>query len=215
MRIFQTFACVGAVIATALASPHRVGAQTLRVAVPQLPVFQGVPYGRPFGGNPEAFTIPALFEGLTYLDASGELQPLLAVSWQRVTDTHWQFRLRQGVRFSNGAPFTADVVRRNLDFVHEETSAAYSVVQQVAHISRITVQDPHTVDVFTQWPDPFLPQLMSIFYMVEPGQWQSLGQNGFGLDPVGTGPFRVVAWTDTVVRFTAADIAWRPANSSP
>ena len=213
MRIFQTFACVGAVIATALASPHRVGAQTLRVAVPQLPVFQGVPYGRPFGGNPEAFTIPALFEGLTYLDASGELQPLLAVSWQRVTDTHWQFRLRQGVRFSNGAPFTADVVRRNLDFVHEETSAAYSVVQQVAHISRITVQDPHTVDVFTQWPDPFLPQLMSIFYMVEPGQWQSLGQNGFGLDPVGTGPFRVVAWTDTVVRFTAADIAWRRAQS--
>ena len=121
------------VAVTAFATPHTVDARTLRVAVPQLPVFQGVPYGRPFGGNPEAFTIPALFEGLTYLDASGALQPLLAVSWERVTDTHWQFRLREGVTFSNGVPFTADVVRRNLAFVHEETSAAYSVVQQVAH----------------------------------------------------------------------------------
>ena len=188
-------------------------AQTVRVAVPQLPVFQGVPYGRPFGGNPEAFTIPALFEGLTYLDASGALQPQLAVSWARVTDTHWQFQLREGVSFSNGAPFTADVVRDNLEFVRADTSAAYSVVQQVAHISGITARESHTVDVFTRRPDPFLPQLMSIFYMVEPGQWRSLGQQGFGRRPVGTGPFRVTDWADTVVRFEAAETAWRQAES--
>ena len=133
MRLIGVLACLAAVMAVALVRPHCVEAQTLRVAVPQLPVFQGVPYGRPFGGNPEAFTIPALFEGLTYLDASGQLRPQLAVAWERITDTHWQFQLREGVRFSNGTPFTADVVRRNLDFVHEETSAAYSVVQQVAH----------------------------------------------------------------------------------
>lgn len=197
----------------ALVAPLQVIAQTVTVAVPQLPVFNGVPYGRPFGGNPEAFTIPAIFEGLTYQDATGQLQPQLATSWQRLSDTHWRFTLRQGVRFSNGAPFTAETVKQNLAFVREEQSAAYSVVQQLAHIQSIATTDSHTVDIFTKRPDPFLPQLMSIFYMVEPGHWQLLGQQGFGMEPVGTGPHKVSSWRETVVELERFDDAWRQARS--
>src|SRR5512138_402138 len=38
------------------------------------------------------------------------LAPGLAVSWTRVNDTTWRFALRQGVKFSDGTPFTADDV---------------------------------------------------------------------------------------------------------
>src|SRR5256885_431874 len=38
------------------------------------------------------------------------LAPGLAVSWTRLNDTTWRFALRQGVKFSDGTPFTADDV---------------------------------------------------------------------------------------------------------
>lgn len=188
--------------------------QTITVATPQLPVFKGVPYGRPYGGNPQAFTIPAIFEGLTYLDASGAIHPMLATSWERLSDTHWRFRLREGVRFSNGALFNADTVKQNLIFVREEQSAAYSVVQQLAHIQSIAAVNSHTIDIFTKRPDPFMPQLMSVFYMVEPGQWKRLGQQGFGSQPVGTGSFYVTDWSDMVVALERSPEAWRPAKTA-
>ena len=189
-------------------------AQEITVAVPLLPSFKGVPYGRPWGGNPDAFTLPAIFEGLTYLNGDGEAQPLLATSWERLGDTRWRFTLREGVRFSNGAPFNAETVQQNLSFIHEAQSAAYSVVRQVAHIARINAPGPHILDVITTYPDPFLPNLMSVVYMVEPGQWNALGSIGFSNEPVGTGPYEVTDWAATTVSLKASAMAWRQAESN-
>ena len=36
--------------------------------------------------------------------------PALALSWKAVEDTVWEFKLRPGVTFSNGSPFTAEVI---------------------------------------------------------------------------------------------------------
>ncbi len=43
-------------------------------------------------------------------DNKGDLQPHLATSWELVDPTTMRFHLRQGVKFSDGAPFTADDV---------------------------------------------------------------------------------------------------------
>ena len=53
----------------------------------------------------------AIFDTLTYLDASGKPQPKLALSWSSSEDFKtWTFKLRPGVKFHDGTPMTADDV---------------------------------------------------------------------------------------------------------
>jgi ABC-type transport system substrate-binding protein len=42
-------------------------------------------------------------------------KPMLAVSWKRVNDTTFQFKLRENVKFHNGEPFDAEAVKFSID----------------------------------------------------------------------------------------------------
>src|SRR4051794_27836814 len=48
-----------------------------------------------------------IFDALVTNDEQSRSQPGLAESWRVVDDTHWEFRLRRGVTFTDGVPFTA------------------------------------------------------------------------------------------------------------
>ncbi|MGH8724651.1 MAG: ABC transporter substrate-binding protein, partial [Burkholderiales bacterium] len=50
------------------------------------------------------------YEGLTRYTKDYKVEPGLAVSWKQLSDTHWRFNLRKGVKFHDGADFTADDV---------------------------------------------------------------------------------------------------------
>jgi len=51
-----------------------------------------------------------LYDSLLRWDAALQLQPGLATAWRAVNDTTWEFSLRSGVKFHDGAPLTADDV---------------------------------------------------------------------------------------------------------
>ena len=51
-----------------------------------------------------------VYERLTRRDRQLNLVPALAVSWEQTSPLVWRFRLRAGVKFHDGAPFTADDV---------------------------------------------------------------------------------------------------------
>ena len=52
-----------------------------------------------------------IFESLVSADENQKPQPGLAASWRNVDDTTWEFKLRPGVKFSNGKDFTVrDVI---------------------------------------------------------------------------------------------------------
>lgn len=55
-----------------------------------------------------------VFSGLTRLDEEEQLQPDLAHAWQALSDTHWRFYLRPGVRFHNGNLLTTELIVQNL-----------------------------------------------------------------------------------------------------
>ena len=59
-------------------------------------------------GYTDASIAMDLYEGLTRRNAAGNLEPALAISWTPFGDAAWDFTLRQGVRFHDGALFTSD-----------------------------------------------------------------------------------------------------------
>src|SRR5690349_24924624 len=63
-----------------------------------------------------------VYEFLLDRDKQLKLQPRLAVSWQKVNDTTWRFKLRPGVKFHDGTPFTADDVVFSFERARADTS---------------------------------------------------------------------------------------------
>ena len=55
------------------------------------------------------------FDKLIKQDNKQNLKPGLAVSWKPISDLTWEFKLRQGVKFHDGSPFTAEDVKFTLE----------------------------------------------------------------------------------------------------
>lgn len=51
-----------------------------------------------------------IFDALTRQDEAQRIKPSLAESWRTIDDHTWEFKLRQGVVFHDGSPFTAEDV---------------------------------------------------------------------------------------------------------
>src|SRR5215475_4560220 len=63
-----------------------------------------------------------VYEFLVDRDKQLKLVPRLAVSWERVNETTWRFKLRPGVKFHDGTPFTADDVVFSFERARADTS---------------------------------------------------------------------------------------------
>ena len=73
----------------------------------------------------DTFTLAFLnhvYEGLVRYDGMLKVEPALATSWELVSPAMWRFHLRAGVRFHDGAAFTADDVVASLKRATHETS---------------------------------------------------------------------------------------------
>lgn len=66
--------------------------------------------------NGFVFTVTnQIYETLLFRAADGSLQPRLATEWTPVDETTWEFKLREGVKFSDGSPFNAEAVKFSLE----------------------------------------------------------------------------------------------------
>lgn len=99
-----------------------------------------------------------IFESLVNHDAKMNLVPRLASSWKSVDDTTWKLDLRQGVKFSNGQPLTAqDVIFTFCRVAHNEQAVASSFPGMVAQFASVNAPDDHTLIIKTHKPYPLLP----------------------------------------------------------
>ena len=74
--------------------------------------------------GPTSALLRNIYQTLVDRDINGQLQPLLATEWFIHPDdpTVWVFKLRQGVKFHDGADFTAEDVVASVTRVTSETS---------------------------------------------------------------------------------------------
>jgi len=65
------------------------------------------------------------------------------------------------------------------------------------------------VEITTSVPEPILPSRLAIMRPHEPKAWADLGAEGYGSQPVGTGPYKISVWDNEKIRGTAFAEGWR------
>lgn len=99
-----------------------------------------------------------VFESLVTRDKQLRLGPSLAVAWRLKSPTVWQFDLRQGVVFHDGAPFGADDAVFSMDRARGEGS---DVRSQLASVKEVRKTGPFQIEIETARPNPILPDVIS------------------------------------------------------
>ena len=98
-----------------------------------------------------------IFERLTDQDENQAVTPGLATSWRTIDDTTWEFKLRGGVKFSDGSEFSAnDVIYSFCRAPRVESSPSSFAIYSRA-VTDMTAPDPLTLIVKTAGPYPLIP----------------------------------------------------------
>jgi len=123
----------------------------------------------------ETYIDTDLYEGLTRTNSAGQVVPGVAMSWQRTDPTTWIFKLRHDAKWSNGAPVTtADFIYAWQREVDPKTASVYTILISFVKNAKailagtlppsklgVRALDAYTLEVKTESPTPFLPQMMS------------------------------------------------------
>jgi peptide/nickel transport system substrate-binding protein len=102
-----------------------------------------------FNLGPNNVLTSYVFEPLTRFDPKFRPEPSLAVAWKPVDDTTWEFKLRDGVKFTDGTPFTADDVVFTFARVPTILNSPSSFMFAVKPITKLKVVDDHTIRMHT------------------------------------------------------------------
>lgn len=140
-----------------------------------------------------------IYEPLVTRDREMVLEPALAESWGPVGATGWEFKLRKGVKFHDGADFTAEDVAFTVTRAQSKSS---DFKEQVKSIKEVKIIDDHTVQFVTDGPNPILPNEITNLYMMDKGwaekhkvltpQDFAAGEETYAVrNANGTGPFIV------------------------
>src|SRR5690606_4948704 len=112
------------------------------------------PHWSTLGGQAEA--LRHVFDTLLDVDENLQLKPSLAVSWTPVDDTTWEFKLREGVKFHNGEPFTANDVKFSIERIPVVTGPM-PMTLYTKYVDSVEVVDDLTLRVKTKGTAPSLP----------------------------------------------------------
>ncbi|MEX5599735.1 ABC transporter substrate-binding protein [Pseudophaeobacter sp. C1-32P7] len=156
-----------------------------------------------------------IYESLVTRDADLTLQPELAESWEAGSDG-WTFKLRKGVKFHDGADFTAEDVVFSFERANHEAS---DYKEQAKNVTSVEVIDDYTVKLMTDGPNPILPNQLTSIYMMDKG-WSEANNVTAPQDfkakeetyavrnANGTGPFSLVSRAPDELTVLERNAAW-------
>jgi peptide/nickel transport system substrate-binding protein len=176
------------ILATAAPALAQKSADTLRItwrdAIPNVDPY----YNSQRTGMVVAFQA---FDCLVYRDpVTMEIKPALATSWKQVDATTIDFTLREGVKFQNGDPFTADdVVYTINNIIHDKRVAIPAYYTSYAGAEKI---DDFHVRLKLTGVSPAVMEYLSMVTPIWPKAYrEKIGADAYAQAPVGTGPYKI------------------------
>ncbi len=137
-----------------------------------------------------------IYERLVEMDEKQRLIPGLAESWKVINDTVWEFKLRKGVSWHDGTPFTADDVVFTMSRAGNVPNSPSSFGGAVKG-KTVTKVDDHTVRITAGSVYPVMANDLATIMIVSKknGDGAQTGDYNSGKAAIGTGPFKLVKFT--------------------
>lgn len=141
---------------------------------------------------------PGVFESLIAQDKDDKLYGLLAESWEWSDDgLALTVKLREGVMFSNGDPFTTADVEFSLLRSLEKNMPVIAQLSPGQGYDGYEILDNYTIKfLFTKVNVQFVPQTLVNMYMTSKTYYDQVGEEAYVKLPVGTGPYKIVDWAE-------------------
>src|SRR5690348_16888660 len=204
LRVISCFATVMLAVPIAIMSPRpSAGAAAVTLTMARnADMLTWDPYST--GDDPSIFTQMIAYDRLVKLAASNkDVEPELATSWTMSPDgLTATFTLRQGVKFSDGTPLTADDVVNSLARSIDQKSDWGFLFSPVKSVNKV---DDKTIAMHMS--EPFAPLLAALSTFAasiySKAQWEKYGKD-MAQRPLGSGAFTLESWqkgsTITLVR---------------
>jgi peptide/nickel transport system substrate-binding protein len=142
------------------------------------------------------------YDTLLQWDKQMRLVPGLALSWENPDAKTWIFRLRKGVKFHDGTPFTADDVVFSFERAKQQATGSFRIYANDAGTARRI--DDYTVEFTTPVPNPVQLDTMANIYIMsrqwceknntlKPQDIAAKEETFSALNAMGTGPYILVS----------------------
>jgi peptide/nickel transport system substrate-binding protein len=169
--------------------------------------------------NVDIWILTNLYDTLFEPTADGkDVEPGLATEWSVSDDgLTYTVKLRQGTKFSDGAPITAEDVKWSLDRARNPKNGIWNFT--LASVDNIEVSAPDSITLHLKQPDPVLIKALATFnaailpqkpFEASPGSTDEEKAKAFAEHPVGSGPFQFESWERNVsMTLKRSDHYWR------
>ena len=124
--------------------------------------------------------------------ATFEIKPSLATEWRFAEDNSLDLKIRQGVKFHDGSPLTADDVVYTLNMASNPDSKV-ATPSNYAWIDKAEKTGDFAVRIKMKRPTPAALEYLAMVTPIHPKAYrEKVGPEGFAANPVGAGPYKIV-----------------------
>ena len=136
-----------------------------------------------------------IYDGLVKITDDGEVEGLIAESWENPSPTEWVFKIKDGIKFHEGSDLTVDDVVFTFErIINEgamggETSPRQGLLGTLEKVE--AVDDSHVKFTFES-PWPIFLKMLPHQQIVPKAYLEEVGDEEFRNNPIGSGPFKFV-----------------------
>ncbi|ETA53419.1 ABC transporter substrate-binding protein [Ponticoccus alexandrii] len=190
MRLTKT-AALAALLSTTMLMPAWAADLTIGRASEQSSID---PQFSRTGNNQMTSTM--FFDRLVNFDENLQVSPGLAESWTNEDETTWTLKLREGVTFHDGSPFTAADVVYSLERADEVPNSPAPYTDMVSSVASVEAVDDLTVKITTNVPNPALMEDIGRVFIISKAAAEGKTSEDFNAPAtaVGTGPYILDEW---------------------